>query len=596
MATVFLAHAATDQALDLHDATWAAVRSAMQERRPGPLREHRTSGLRYMVGGVDGAVVDRPDGLLLADGRPLVPGQDPRSDVGSCLRSVAAAWRDEGSSILPMLDGSFALWLFDAARGQVTLVRDRFGSRPLYWVAWNGGFFAASECKALAALGIPLHMARPVLEEVLLSRWIVGERHLLAPLKQVPAASAVTLGTGTKDAQAKRYWSLPFSPARREASGLEDYRDRTRSALTESIARVTNGGKKVGVLLSGGVDSSVIAGAARETVDECVAIVGRIPGTTNVELERARVVAGHLGIECRVVDISPDLGDTAIRDLVRRIEEPPRHPNNVVLQQLYAHAANEVDVVLHGDGAEMLFGLADVKRVARFRRKRALVRPVPAVVKRLVGRWLRSRDDMLAERAARVLLWDATTYAAMLDTIGYSPAVCRALRGASTNGVSQTLPTPWFSEYGSFADALQAYQAYTFLTCSLVRHDRLAQPLGLTSESPFLRAPVVDVCSRLPDGLRYTDGPKPVLRALCDFYLPAEVSRWPKLGFPVPWKEWLSRAMPAVPRGTQRLVDVLPPGFLEAAQAADDAEALWSAATLGHLIQQFGVDPTSEAL
>ena len=588
MATIFLGYSPTNRPLDLSDSIRSAVRAAMKERRPGTLKEFGSGSWLCLVGGDDGAGFENSDTFLAADGEPTVTHSAGSDPMGTSLGTLAQAWRAGGQALLPALDGSFALLILDRLAGRLTLVRDRFGSRPLHWVAWGGGIFAASECKILACLGIPLRIARPVLEEVLVCRWILGESHLLSPIKQVPAASAVTVRVG-ENASVKKYWRLPFAPERGGAHGLTHFRDLTRGALRESISEAARGRGKVGILLSGGVDSSVIAGVAREAVGQCVGFVGRIPDTSNVETARALAVARHLDIECQVVDVSPPAFGDDLRAMVRRIEQPPRHPNNFVLQQLYERAASEVDLVLHGDGAEMLFGLSDVKRVARFRRKRAAVAPMPAALRKVMGRALRSMEDGRAERLARVLTWDATAYAAMLDAIIYSIPVQRSLRHLLEGGAPQFLPTEHFTEHEDFSDALQAYQAFTFLVVSLLRHDRLAQPLGIVAESPFLRSPVVDVACRLPYALRYTDGPKPALRALCDFYLPPEVSRWPKMGFPVPWQTWMARSLPDPTPLAEHLSTVLPPGFLEGAVAARDAEAMWTAATLGILAAEFCV-------
>ncbi len=201
---------------------------------------------------------------------------------------------------------------------------------------------------------------------------------------------------------------------------------------------------------------------------------------------------------------------------------------------------------------------------------------------------MRRFDGGWATRLSKVLTWDPVEYAAMLDAVGYSRAVRRTLEASETGSSPGFLPLEYFSRSEDFSDALQAYQLYTFAAVSLVRHDRLAQPFGLSSESPFLRAPIIDLACRLPRELRYLDGSKPVLKALCDLYLPPEVSRWPKLGFPVPWQAWMRDALPEGVAATGVLNEVLPPGWLEAANASYDAEALWTALTLQAAIVEMG--------
>ena len=569
----------------LDDARRDAVIRAMHERSGGAVTELAVPEATGWHCGRDGTLAVHDGVLIAVDGVPSIITS--RSANGIPPRLTAADWCGLGKDLLPSLDGGFALAAYDPASGELVLARDRFGVRPLFWARRDGLIYAASEVKILAAAGIDLRVSAEALQEVLACRWLVRDRSLFDAVRQVPAASCLVSGPGVEPS-VRRYWQLQFSPEPVGLDALHHYRDEARGAMRSAILEIAGERQVVGVLLSGGVDSSVIAAAAREVVGRVVGFAGRLPGDSNQELDRAAIVARHLGIECRVVDIQlPDF-DGDLRALVRRMEEPPRHPNNFLLQQLFRRASAEVDLVLEGDGAEMLFGLADVGRVGQFRAKHDFVRHLPQAWRVAGARALRSFDGSWATRLSKVLAWNPNQYAAMLDAVGYSRAVRRTL-DASTAGVSPGfLPLEYFSRSEDFSDALQAYQLYTFAAVSLVRHDRLAQPFGLSSESPFLRGPIVDLASRMPRELRYLDGSKPVLKALCDLYLPAEVSRWPKLGFPVPWQAWMRNALPNGVAATEVLDEVLPPGWLAAANASHDAEALWTALTLQAAIVEMG--------
>lgn len=569
----------------LDDARRDAVIRAMHERSGGAVTQLSVSGATGWHCGRDGILAVRDDVLVAVDGVPSVIGSIGTSGIAP--RFGPADWCSLGKDLLPALDGGFALAAFDSASRELVLARDRFGVRPLFWASKDGLVYAASEVKILAAAGIELRVSAEALREVLACRWLVRDRSLFDAVRQVPAASCLVSGPGVEPSM-RRYWQLQFTPEPSGPDALHHYRDEARGAMRSAILEISGERQVVGVLLSGGVDSSVIAGAAREVAGRVVGFAGRLPGDSNQELDRALFVARHLGIECRVVDIRPPDFDGDLRSLVRRMEEPPRHPNNFLLEQLFRRAAGEVDLVLEGDGAEMLFGLADAARVGQFRAKHDVVRHLPQAWRAAGARVLRHFDGSWATRLSKVLAWDPITYAAMLDAVGYSRAVRRTLDGAMAGIAPGFLPLEYFSRSEDFSDALQAYQLYTFAAVSLVRHDRLAQPFGLSSESPFLRAPMIDLACRMPRELRYLDGSKPVLKALCDLYLPAEVSRWPKLGFPVPWQAWLRDALPDGVAATPVLDEVLPSGWLATANASHDAEAQWTALTLQAAILEMG--------
>jgi asparagine synthase (glutamine-hydrolysing) len=414
----------------------------------------------------------------------------------------------------------------------------------------------------------------------------------LSPFRQVPAAHFTRVEPGGI-VETRRYWRIPFAPEQNSPGALGRFADLTHDAMRRAILDVAPHGERVAILLSGGVDSSVIAAVAQEVVPGCKAYVARLPDGSNVELERATQVAAHLGMECRIVDVLAPEGERAVRRMVERLGELPRHPNNLVLEQLYARIGGDADVVLHGDAAEMMFGLADSRVVDSFRRKQRFFRRVPRLLRRAAAGVLRPLPWRRAARLARVLDADPVTFAATLDRIGYSTPVARTLRPAPSRQDEPYLPYHHFDEYPNFGDALQAYEADTTLIASLIRHDRLAQRHGLVAFSPFLSGAMVDVACLLPRELRYTEFSKPVLRTLCDRYFPPHVARWPKMGFEVPWHAWLARLdLADLPRRAG--ARLLPPGFLRAALRSRDMEALWSALVLTLLVESHGVRVAGE--
>jgi asparagine synthase (glutamine-hydrolysing) len=565
----------------------AAIARRLQDRSPSPVQTEESDRLLHMRCGQDASCLVSDGVLVLADGRPAIAGTGD-SAVPAIVREVARGAMPDLSAV----DGSFALCCVRGHRGDATLIRDRFGSRPLVWHDQADCFFAASEVSMLIAAGITAHIDPTVLPEALRYRWVLGASHLLSPFHQVPAAHLTRVAPGGI-VETRRYWSIPFVPEQNSPGALDRFVDHTHDAMRRAVLELASHGERVAILLSGGVDSSIIAAVAQEVVPGCKAYVGRLPDGLNNEMERATQVAAHLGMECRIVDVVAPDGEEAVRRMVERLGELPRHPNNLVLEQLYARIGGDADIVLHGDGAEMMFGLADARVVESFRRKQRYLRPVPWLLRRAAARQLDPLPWGRAARLARVLAADPVTFAATLDRIGYTVPVARTLPAATSSRDEPFLPFHHFDEFERFDDALQAYQADTTLIASLVRHDRLAQSHGLVAFSPFLSGAMIDVACRLPRELRYTEFSKPVLRALCDRYFPPHVARWPKMGFEVPWHAWLARLdlSGLTRRAGARL---LPPGFLREALRARDVEALWSALVLTLLVESHGVHVSGE--
>jgi len=541
--------------------------SALQERSPGQVREHSSPGLWAALSGSFGELTASGKTLSLRDGAPGEP--------------------TEGEASPPPASGSCAACSYDGEAGEVVLVRDRFGTRPLFYAEHEGRWLVASECKALQAMGLPLEVDSSALRESMMYRWVTGESCLLSPAVRVPEGTEVVLRIG-HPARKRRLWRLQIEPEPMSDGAFERYQDAVEEALRSFLRRLDTGGSRVGILLSGGVDSSLLTALAKEELGDCVAFGFRIAGFENPELARARVVTSHLGVELREVQIDPDRFPGDLPLIMRRMEELPRHPNDLVLLQLLRRAAEEVKVLLQGDAADTLFGLAIHRRTGEFTRKKNVVRWLPRPLLAGSVRILEASPWKRAWSAARVLAWDEHRFLQARDAIEYKHAVRRVL------GLSHLHGAVWESgEWSSEQDLDELRRAHlvsTGIQGSLIRHDRLSRAEGIDSLAPYLSPEAVSVACRMPRELCWREASKPVLRALCDRYLPPEVSRWPKGRFEVPWREWLFgplRPMCEEAGKTLEQTGHLPPGFLRTALDSGDSEGVWSGLSLAVLLKEF---------
>jgi len=560
---------------------WQASASSLGLRTSLPIRTQRSGPLRV-------AFSEHSRGLswlhrgqfIISDGLPFPGTADSNLKLA---REHGEGWISDPSRFTRGASGHFAAVLIDGRAKDLTLVRDRFGIRPLWFLQNDEIIAAASECMMLRPFAGTVDFHQKALRESVMCRWIVGRHHLIEPFRQVLPGTALRL-SHSENAVEKRYWSMRFEPAP-PARPVSNYVDHAESALRKGFHELGIADQPVAILLSGGIDSSVVAALAKSECSEVIGIIGRLPGDPNVELERALFVAESLSLETLVVDVVTDCFADDFPQMVSRLEQPPRNPNNLVLQQLLRGVPKGIRYVLNGDAAEMMFGLADVKRVDQFTSKTAISqRLFPPRMLSLLARAMRKSDSSLLWRAARLLDHSPAEFAAALDTIQYGPAMRRALwdwAGPPTDYISGTEVLK--DGERPFSDSLQEFQAYTFLQSSLIRHDRLTTPLGMEPVFPFLSPSVTEFCLGFPREYRYLGQSKPLIRMLCDRHLPERVSRWPKLGFPVPWKCWLDDHLK--PYRTSLAATVaegadFPFSLFRTAETEKDHEAIWTFLTL----------------
>ena len=263
-------------------------------------------------------------------------GHELRSD--SDTEVILEAFLEWGERAVHRLRGEFAFAVVDRAADRVYLARDPLGVKPLYWSRHDGHLYAASELKALVPVG------------GLVSEIPPGHHGWGSPI-QDPAVTAyvdlLTLGDGEE----------PITNVG-EAARL------VRATLEDSIRVRLDTDLTVGVILSGGLDSTLTLLHVREMHPDCVAFTIGTPGSDDISY--ARRVTRDLGVDHEVIELAPgDIRLPDIREAIRLSEltEYGDVINAVVSQPLFARVHScGVKVVLCGDGSDELFGGYEIYR------------------------------------------------------------------------------------------------------------------------------------------------------------------------------------------------------------------------------------------
>jgi asparagine synthase (glutamine-hydrolysing) len=530
--------------------------------------------------GLDGAVDNLAD-VLRRHGVDMPPSGGPAEAV---LRLVQA----KGLTVLDELEGEFALAFLGREDGAVVLHRDWYGFRPLFYARLRDGWAFASEPHALVPLLDEPRFDSGTLSELIAYQWTVGTATAVAGVSQLRPAHTATLRADAEVA-VREYWRPAMRPEA-DRGRPEAWADEAEERIRSAIRTLTRGGGRVGVLLSGGVDSSLLTVlAAREGLD-CVAYSVRFVGHPNEELERARAVAAHVGIPHVVVDVT-DADIAASAEVVAsRFDQPIRHFHAFVLHRLIDRAAEDVGTLLYGEAADTIFGSGLVLWLARYQRKRRLVEALPRVVRAAAEAALRNRRRGFLGRASRLVRW--STYECMLRM----DLVSQVSDYRAAVPVMEDLP-PLADEVIRATEALGVGWAegrqVTVLMAENRSHldmvDRLASRVGVMVRGPFLTPVVWELARRLPTAMKWRGGmSKPVLKDVACRHLPREVILAPKLGFPTPASRWLEGPLRPWLRLALRTGAHLEPYLDRAAlrglTLAADHQLLWSVASLEMLL------------
>jgi asparagine synthase (glutamine-hydrolysing) len=458
---------------------------------------------------------------------------------------ILAAYSHWGTECLERFNGMFAFAVFDARQQTVFLARDRAGEKPLFYHQAKGVLRFASELKALLAdPALSRRIDPAALDCYLAMGYVPGDRCMLQGFNKLPPAHALLFDLPTGKAKIWRYWQLPELEAASlrpvDEAGLLD---ELEALLEDAVRRQMVADVPVGVLLSGGVDSSLITAMAMRLRSQVQTFTIGFPGHGKLdETAHARLIASHFGtrhLDLMAGEVTADL----LPHLARQFDEPlvdsSMIPTFLVSQLVRQHCT----VALGGDGGDELFGgyghysqmqwmqrnLGSIPRPLRKGIALAAEKLLPVGVK---GRnWLQAlgldmekdlpliascfdpatRGRLMAARSG----WHAQAEDVMRSRVPLHPCLLqRATRMDFANYLTEDI---------------------------LVKVDRASMLNSLELRAPMLDYRVIEFAFRkVPSHLKATaQNKKILLKRLTARMLPPEFDQHRKQGFSIPLAEWL---------------------------------------------------------
>ena len=272
---------------------------------------------------------------------------------------ILAAYRTWGADCVTRFNGMFAFALYDARSRVLFMARDRAGEKPLFYALDEGTLRFASELKGLMAdPQFPRRLDREALDCYLAMGFIPGERCILEGVRKLPPAHALLFNVATGALKVWRYWHLPPpAGARGDVEAHEtELLEELEALLDDAVRRQLVADVPVGILLSGGVDSSVITAMAARSARAVKTFTVSVPGHGAFdESGHARLIASHFGtehLELQAAETTPELLPMLARQFDEPVVDSSMLPTYLVSRLVRAHCT----VALGGDGGDELFG------------------------------------------------------------------------------------------------------------------------------------------------------------------------------------------------------------------------------------------------
>jgi asparagine synthase (glutamine-hydrolysing) len=458
---------------------------------------------------------------------------------------LLAAYRQWDVDCLSRLNGMFAFALFDRRVNRLLLARDRAGEKPLFYRRDGSTIAFASELKALMAdPDCPRRLDPDALDHYLAFGYVPDDMCLLAGAHKLPQGHALVYDLHTGTARTWCYWRLPDAedgPV--ETAALVEQLDRL---LMDSVRLRLIADVPVGIMLSGGLDSSLVTAMAARVVSGRITTFNvSFPGHRGYdESPYARLVARHFGTEHIELAAEPATVDLLPR-LARQYDEPIADSSMVPTFLVSQMIRREATVALGGDGGDELFG--GYPHYSWLQAHRQMRRYLPSPLRR-VGLRLSERLMPFGMRGRNYL--QGLLHDAPLDLVQFNLYFDAATRRRLMRPLGSPAASPSPEDFrasvlsragGSLVHRATALDFQTYLVDDLlVKVDRASMLTSLEVRSPWLDHRLIAFAfGRVPDHLRATESDRKVLlRMLGARLLPKELDLTRKQGFSLPLASW----------------------------------------------------------
>jgi asparagine synthase (glutamine-hydrolysing) len=460
-------------------------------------------------------------------------------------------YEEYGVECVKHLRGMFAFAIWDAKRRRLFVARDRVGIKPLYYCRTKDALYFASELKAIIAdPAVSREVCAPAIRQFLSFFYVPGENTLFQSVKKLLPGHYLVAEDGK--VSISRYWDLQFT-RERWGESFDEAAEELRELLGTTVRDHMIADVPVGVLLSGGVDSSAVLSFAVQRTDKKVKTFTVGFDGSNVVDERpyARLTAEQFGAEHYEISITPEDFWNFLPAYVWHMEEPVCEPPAVALYYVSKLAREHVKVLLSGEGGDEAFaGYPNYANMLRLQQLSSILgpfsKPAGAAACILGALFRESRFQRYGQALGRALPthYFSRTSGPRSFFNQQAPAFFTCEFSERTSAVSPAefiaqLTSPVKDE--SLLRQMLYVDSKTWLPDDLlVKADKITMANSLELRVPLLDHEVLEFAASLPCNFKVRGREtKRVLKAAFAGVLPAEVLHRRKAGFPVPYESWL---------------------------------------------------------
>jgi asparagine synthase (glutamine-hydrolysing) len=447
---------------------------------------------------------------------------------------LCAAYMEYGQDCVHHFIGMFAFVIYDEKKQLFFGARDRLGQKPLYYYHDGKSFEFASQISS-----IQLHMNNLTISERAISYYlswgsIPDPQTIFNEIKKLKAGHSFTFDLNTGDFNNKAYWDIDFKGDNTFTGSYNDAKQELNNLLKDAVSTRLFADVPVGIFLSGGVDSSLIAAKATETSSSKIKTFSvKFNEKGFDESKYAQQVADHLQTDHHVIECNYKEGIDLIENFSHYYDEPFADSSAIPSMLLSKYTRQHVTVALSGDaGDEAFIGYGRYNSAL----KKSKLYMLPESLRKLSATSL----NLIPNYKLKVI-------AKALQLKDSNDAYLRAMTGVDQSYIKTDFNYHDVEElkylihnHKNLIERISDFDTKTYLNWDInTKVDRASMAFSLEARSPLIDHRVIDFANSLPTDFKFKKGKtKRILKDILYQSVPEHIFDRPKAGFTIPFKEW----------------------------------------------------------
>lgn len=483
------------------------------------------------------AIIDTQDYFYFRFGCMLA------TDNKNIDQEFAQAFYQDNSLIINTNSGYFGIFFFNKKSATGSVHADRAG---IYNVLYQQKEYQLILSNDIASFDLlPMKEVDSAwLAEIVNFRIASGSHTYRKSLKKVPAGQFYQFNSFLETKSCGYYWQ-PQDRVTKDDLTLEQATERSLELLNEHLSKADINKKKVAVLFSGGVDSTLLAALALQHNSEVVAVTPIFSTGGNPELDIAKKMAKNINIEHQIIEITDKDIQTEFSIVIKCLQQPIRSPHALIFSILIRHLKDKFDAVIFGEGADTIFGYHGIKQTGKRydkQRKANWLKPLSFLLKPFKSISQIEKLHSLINESVLIQVTNSWPIPYIPDLKSQLPMLESV---ANTIEMYQWLKLPKWNHSNLDQTAFENLVRKFLIQVGNVDHfftmGAFANRDGIELICPFMDIELVRYAANFHDKLYFGDDfVKPILRKIGETYYQKELIYLKKKGFPVPHNNWLS--------------------------------------------------------